>query len=312
MVICSREARTNRLVVTDLFQLLLSQRGAWGYALALLLFVVGWITWRYLRFALHHAITLLRALRKPFPAFRLRSAVFACSGGLLLYLLGPWISNEIEYYENRYFAPAYLVTDTAAWVVDVYEAEAGKHLYPSELTLLRTRTQETAAKVGTTPLAIYEVALAECGMDPFRVRRDGRAAGFIQFTPTGLQGLGCTLDDVKAACARRDLGYILDLTERYLISRANGRPLTRSCDVYTCVFAPGYVGMPDEQTLYSTASGEAYTLNKCLDGYRVEDTKRGRLIVRDERSADGRITINDLALCLAAHKARLLRKAGKK
>ena len=77
------------------------------------------------------------------------------------------------------------------------------------------RDRETAhaadrCKVGCSPLAIYEVAYSECGLNPFRIRDDGVAAGWIQFTTNGLPGIPTdgrqtTLPEVKDACRRRDV-----------------------------------------------------------------------------------------------------------
>lgn len=296
--------------MTDLIQLLLEQRGAWGYALSVCLFALAWLAWRYFWFSWRVFRQLFAQVRRPFIPFRRWSLVILALGGLALYTFSRPLVGIIEYVETRWIDPVYIVADTSAWAQSVYEAEAARHLGASELALLKKRTAETAAKIGTTPLAIYEVALVECGMNPFCVRADGIAAGWIQFTTLGLSGLGVSLEQVKDACRRRDLGFILDLTETYLLDRANGRPLPRSCDVYACVFAPGYIGAPDDQTLYSRADGAAYTLNRGLDGYRVINTLRGDLVVRDERACDGRITVNDLSLCLAAKKARLLAQHG--
>jgi hypothetical protein len=100
----------------------------------------------------------------------------------------------------------------------------------------------------------------------------------------------------------------MDLTEMYLVSRSKGKPMPRSCDVYTCVFAPGYLGFGDDQNLYSISDGDAYYLNAGLDGYYLQQVGDKQIIMHSRKAADGRITINDLALALAAKKAALAKK----
>ena len=291
---------------TDLLQILLSLPGWIGYAICVGLFSIVWLLYRYAKAILTALFSIFREIRRPFIPITRGSLVWLCLGGGLLFSAGAPLSDGIQHLEQRYLHPTYLQADTAQWVVDVYEQEMSRHLYPSEIEIVRQRTRQIAARVGSTPLAIYEVAYSECGLNPFCVRKDGIAAGWIQFTTAGLHGLGYTLSDVKAACQRRDTRFIMDLTEAYLISRAKGRALPRACDIYTCVFAPGWLGVADDVALYCTSHGAAYDLNAGLDGYYLCDQGGRQLIMQSRQARDGRITITDLRLCLESKKAGLL------
>jgi hypothetical protein len=76
-----------------------------------------------------------------------------------------------------------------------------------------------------------------------------------------------------------------------------------ACGVYTCVFAPGYVGHPESRVLYAGLGNPAYYLNSVFDGYYVDDAGR---IMRSRKMQDGKITIAELRLHLEAKKARLI------
>jgi len=203
----------------------------------------------------------------------------------------------LEQVEN----PAYVTADTSR-ALAIYEAELSRHCDPYEAEIVKRRTREIAARVGCTPLAIYEVAYSECGMDPFKVRDDGIAAGWIQFTSDGLAGIA-PLSEVKAACKRRDIVRMMDWTQQYLVSRSKGIPLVDACGVYTCVFAPGYVGHPESRVLYAGFENPSYYMNSIFDGYYVDDAGR---IMHSRKIQDGKITIAEMRLHLEAKKARLI------
>jgi len=237
-----------------------------------------------------------------------------CAIALLLWSFRGPLTNEMQYIEQRYIRPAYEISDTSTHALAIYEQQLAKRVDAYEFEIVQRRTREIAGKVGSTPLAIYEVAFSECGLNPFEVRSDGVAAGWIQFTTAGLNGLTiagqpATLSAVKDACNRRDAALIMDLTEQYFVTRAKGTPMPRAVDVYVCVFAPGYIGQPDNRALYEGWNNPAYYLNAGLDGYYTATIDGRQQIFRSKSACDGRITINDLDLCLQAKKSRLIQQS---
>lgn len=286
--------------ISDILQIALSLPSALGYLAAV---GVVLLLWQILKAVGDGFIFLSKALSF-IKARLIRLSAVRVSVALLLacpvYFLRNSVSDGLQRMED-YYNPAYINRDTSR-ALAIYEAELARHCDPYELEVVKRRTREIAARVGCTPLAIYEVAYSECGLNPFRVRADGIAAGWIQFTRAGLAGIG-TLEQVKQACRARDIVRIMDWTEAYMVSRANGTPLVDATGVYTCVFAPGFVGHPDSKVLYSGVQNAAYYLNSVFDGYYAEPSGR---IVRRRSAMDGRITIGELRLHLEAKKARLI------
>jgi hypothetical protein len=247
-------------------------------------------------------LTFIRSL---FPAPTLKNLLFLFAVSYILSLFSPYFSDVYAAYRD-YIRPVYMQSDTSARALMIYEAELQKHVDPYEFQIVKKYTEQTAEKLGCSPLAIYEVAFWECGLNPFIVRRDRVAAGWIQFTTAGLQGFGVSLDDVKAWCKNRDIEKIMALSEKYLVGWANGRQLKTSADVYICVFAPAKIGCSPETTLYD--SGAAYYENVGLDGYRQVNTPSGTIVTRRAKWCDGKITADDLRLALEAKKAALIQK----
>jgi hypothetical protein len=228
---------------------------------------------------------------------------------LPIFLLRSQVSELAQWVEQRYIDPAYMVADTSPHVTAIFEMEIDRKLDKYEAEVLKTRTRQLAAKIGSTPLSIYMVALSECALDPFAIREDGIAAGWIQFTRAGLDGLGVSLAEVKNMCYRRDIHGIMDLTDKYILRAAGTTALPRPCDVYTAVFAPGHIGKPDEHPLYSGVNNPAYYLNApALDGFYIADG----LLLQSRKMFDGKITISDLNLSLEAKKARLIAAHGRR
>ena len=214
--------------------------------------------------------------------------------------------NEAKY---RWFQPTYVheydnIDD--AHLAALYEAQIKSKLDPYEYEVLIRKTAETAAKINSTPLAIYESALLECGLNPFRVRDDKVAAGWIQFTRMGLKGLGVSLEQVIQACERRDIVFIMDLTDSYLVRRweNSGKPdMRNTIDLYLAIFAPAHVQAKPEKVVYAGFSNPAYYKNSGLDGWYQDGGK----IIRKESARDGKITVWEIYLCLKARKAALVR-----
>lgn len=293
--------------LSDLLQILLSLPGPFGYIAALLLVLLAWQALKSIGEILAGAWWCLKWLRGRL--LRLTWPRLAMYGLLALpvFFLRFTVIDQLQYLEYV-FAPAYVVGDTSAHTLAIYEAELSKRCDTYEAEIVKRRTREIAAKVGTTPLSIYEVAYSECGLNPFQVRTDGIAAGWIQFTRAGVAGIA-TMEEVKAACQRRDIEKMMDWTEVYLARAAAGRPLGDATGVYTAVFAPGFIGAADATVLYAGFENPAYALNDCLDGYYTKQAADGRQqIFRSRGMCDGKITVGDLRLHLEAKKSRLLAK----
>lgn len=216
--------------------------------------------------------------------------------------LGLWIVAEplrdaLQEIEYKYLSPVY-VDDFDELPDEVLQARFEAELFQhtgDQFPLFRDRIAALADTLGVHPNALYSVMYAEAGLDPFCVRRDGKAAGLIQFTPAGLSGLGVSLDRVKRACKDQDGRLIMALTDAYLKRAANGRQLSGPLDVYLAVFAPGKIGAGPRVVLYSGVGNPAYDLNSGLDGWHVDWAGR---IVRARSEMDGRITAGELGLCL--------------
>ena len=290
--------------VSDLFQVLLSLPGPLGFLASLLLV---WSVWQLVR----SAGELLRLTR--FVAawlwhrlFRLTrdGVILMCLAAVPVYFLRFAVIEKLQYLE-QWVTPAYITGDTSAHALAIYEAELERHCDTYEAAIVKRRTREIARKVGCSPLALFEVYYSECGGNPFEIRKDGVAAGIIQFTAAGAAGI-TTLPAVKDACRKRDIGKIMDWTEAYMVRASAGRPLGDAAGAYVAVFAPGFIGAGDGQVLYQGWSNPAYRLNSGFDGYYLDS--KGR-IFRSADVCDGKITVGELRLHLEAKKARLLQKS---
>ena len=252
--------------------------------------------------------------------------------GAVLYFVfaafAPKISDSIQWAEQTWLSPIYLTTveaDTSSAASAAYERRIQRNLGPTDYALFVRRTAEIAAKCGSSPLNFYEVYESECSCNPFAVnqreirdkagrlvRIDTVAAGQIQFTAAGVSGLvlngeAVTMRQVKDAIIHKRLGFLMDLQEIYMARAAGGKPLTRPCDVYTAVFMPSFVGRSGETVLASRwdrEHPEFYWQNIGLDGWQLSASGK---VLHLNSARDGRITINDLACCLAAKKAAVCR-----
>ena len=288
--------------ISDALQIGLSLPGWYAFLVCLIIVWIGTQSLALIRMALR-LIRMSWGFVRPYIVFPFGWPLVAmCVPAFALFLFRDSAADGLQWMEYNIY-PVYDVSDTSQYALRVYEAELYKQVSSSEAETIKRRTREIAAKCGSTPLAIYEVAYSECGLNPFTIRKDGIAAGWIQFTSAGLVGLNASLAQVKEACKRRDIGFVMDLTEAYLLDRAKGKAMPRAIDVYTCVFAPGYVGATDEQVLYEGVNNPAYYKNIGFDGYYTE---QGRIFYT-KKARDGRITIKDVRLHLEAKKAWLLR-----
>lgn len=293
--------------MTDLIQILLSLPGFWlGWAGALIVVLFLAQALKFVSKTLSLLRTCVRTARTWF--IRLTWQRIAGYGVVALSVMpfAPELSNGLQWVENNWIDPVYVTpADTSAWALSQYEAALERKLSPGEAETVKRRTREIAAKVGGTPQAIYEVAYSECGLNPFCIRNDGIAAGWLQFTRAGLDGLGVSLDEVKRACYNRDAAFIMDVSEKYLVRAAGGHALPTSTDIYTAVFAPAFVGMPESTILYQGHNRPSYFLNAGLDGHKYRMSGNKLVWFREP---DGAITINDLRLALAAKRCKFLKQ----
>lgn len=206
--------------------------------------------------------------------------------------------------------PVY-VTDAGlspAGQMEAYETILRRHITPEQLDTLKTWTAYTAERINSTPLAIYEAALLECGLKPFNVRDDEIAAGWIQFTNKGCASRTFSKADVIRACRRKDITFIMRCTDEYLFAKwvGAGRPNMRNTiDLYLAIFAPAHIGKGSGQVVYTGFGNNAYYKNRWLDGHYMEPSG---LIVRKDGCVDGRITVWEIYLALTRKKALLMKQ----
>jgi len=100
-----------------------------------------------------------------------------------LWKLALWAGNKKEYVKIE------MSNIGCQDLVSLYEKEILKYTTPLQAQIIAKRSEEIATKVNTSVSCIYEVAYLECGLNPFNVRSDLVAAGWIQFTRRGLKTL---------------------------------------------------------------------------------------------------------------------------
>lgn len=300
---------------SDLVQILVLNGGLVGIFVCILILILAWQALKIVRVSLGFIITTMRRLLISFGKTkrqRWNAVTLLVLGALLLNAFRGTLVDQIQYIEQAYLHPAYLNSDTSVWALQMYENELKKHVGESEFEIVRQATRKTAHAIGSNPLAIYEVAYSECGMNPFcanvNERGDTVAYGWIQFTRAGCHGINfagrpVTMRTVKDWGRERNVGAMMDATHQYLTSRAAGNALPTATDVYIAVFAPGMIGKSDDAVLYS-ARGEKpanYFENAGLDGYGLE----GEKIIHARKYRDGKITVRDMRLHLALKKSKL-------
>lgn len=294
---------------------------------------IGWIVWLLIVLVTFQAIKALWGLVSSAVRFLLRNRMvvllklFHRSGWptfltyfILVVATVAWINRDNlndkwQYLEQVYLVPTYANTDTSAWTLGCYESECRRWVSESEFRIIQQKMSEISAAIGCTPLSIYEVAYSECGLNPFaanvsKVTGDTVAFGWIQFTNAGCKGLEVggspvTMSRVKSWGRSRNVAEMMEATKAYLVDRAKGRQLPTATDIYICVFAPGFLGCPDDQALYSLATWpKAYRENIGLDGYGIIDGK----VVKLQRFMDGKITRGDMTMHLVMKRSKFLGK----
>ncbi|MCC6413205.1 MAG: hypothetical protein IT270_16195 [Saprospiraceae bacterium] len=308
----------------DVVQILLQQdpwlRFLFCVVLALLLFTV----YRIFKLGMGVIWRVLKYVYRFFFVWTRRNWLLVGLAGGLLWLFSQPIIDALQDFEQRYLNPSYLNASNGfddERLISMYEDEMGKHTDTYEKNVVMKRTREMAEKMASSPLAIYETAYLECGLDPFRVRSDKVAAGWIQFTRAGLVGLtykgkAVRLEEVFAACSRRDINFIMDLSELYLLNqykRSGSKPLHNTIDLYLAVFAPAHIGAAHDKVVYEGYKNPSYFKNAGLDGWYTESTRDGKqLILRKNAARDGKITIWEIYLALESKKNRLVEKGIRK
>jgi len=172
--------------------------------------------------------------------------------------------------------------------VAIYEAALRNKTMPDEYNIITDSIRAWVAEFWMDSTALYECVLCECALNPFVVRQDGIAAGFVQFTNIGCDKMPFTLSDVKKWCYDRNAERMMWATGIYLRYWSRGKKLKTGLDCYLAVFAPAHLGKSMETVLYD--SGEAYRLNRGIDGFEIVDG----MVVRMPGAVDGKITIQDL------------------
>ena len=213
------------------------------------------------------------------------------------------ISDHLQYWETKSEAVQQYNEFNTSKTVAIFEAELRRNTLPEEYNLITDSLQAWRLEFGMDSTAAYECMICECALNPFIVRKDGIAAGPIQFTSNGCKGLGFDLSEVKKWCEQRDAKGLMMATGAYLRSRAKGKAIKTGLDFYITVFAPGYLGFGPEKVLYN--SGDAYRLNSGMDGFAVENG----IIVRSPSAVNGDITVNDVKLWMEFKTGQLIKKS---
>ena len=303
---------------SDVLQYLLHQDGWIAWPVCLVLVFVLFNLLRIFRFGLRLALRSIRQGYRFTFGWGRRHLVFIALLGTLMWVGRDWLISGLQEIEQRYLHPVYVNeygSLSAEHVTAIYEAELAKQIDPYQKEIVTRRTREIAEKIKSTPLAIYQCAHLECGLDPFTVRRDRVAAGWIQFTRAGISGLRqngqpIAYEAVLQACAAKDAGFIMNLTETYLTfqyERAKRRPLDNTIDLYLALFAPALIGAEYDKVVYEGYDNPRYYKNDGLDGWYVADAPNGqKQIFHKDAAKDGNITILEMFLALESKKNKLL------
>lgn len=112
------------------------------------------------------------------------------------------------------------------------------------------------------------------------------AYGLIQFTKSGSEGLGKTVDELKVMTEVEQLDYVYKYMARCIERKG---PLKTMSDVYMAIICPEAVGQPETYVCYSRASSSvAYEANKGLDkGKKGFITKEDATAPVAEQHRDG-------------------------
>ncbi|MBK9335268.1 MAG: hypothetical protein IPM98_01270 [Lewinellaceae bacterium] len=308
---------TGTKAIFDFLQYLLNQNTWVRWIACMVLVYLVLQTLRIVRLVVRHIFRFLSKTYRFTFLWGKRNLIIIAVLGTLLWACSSPLIDVLQEIEQR-FSPVYLDAYSnlsAEHLTAIFEEALGKQVDPYEKTVVVRRTREVAEKIQSTPLAIYEAAYLECGLNPFRMRSDRVAAGWIQFTRAGLaslryKGKPVSMDDVFRACETRDIEFMMDLTEIYLVRKyeqSGRKPLHNTIDLYLALFAPAYIGAPSDKVVYAGADNPSYYKNAGLDGWYISANSEGRRqIFRKQSEQDGKITIWEIFLALEAKKGRLL------
>lgn len=254
--------------------------------------------WRY-------GWVVLREIKSVFPKIGIKNAIFCGLFVIFVTNYGGWLALQVEYVETRYIDPVYVgqFAYSSDHVTAIYEQELRRHVDDYEFKIIQDSVRAMSLHFGCDSSAIYECAYPECGLNPFIIRSDGVAAGFIQFTNAGCESMPFKLSDVKEWCRTRNTRAMMSATRQYLQAARNGRQMRSGLDVYLAVFCPRELGSGTDAVLYN--SGEAYRLNSGIDGWVMN---HGR-IYRSPAAVDGSITVGELGRWMEAKKINLIKKS---
>jgi len=287
----------------DIIQLLLTDLGPFSFLMAVILAWVMIQAWKLFIYFLEFIAMSIKAVKYlTYNPFNIKNGAIVVLIGSIIYLNGETVTTGLQYVEQS-ISPTYISADTSFFAESRFEDAIKRHTNKAQFLIVRDSTRALAMEIGCRPQDIYLVAYSECGLNPFTIRTDGIAAGWIQFTRAGLNGLGRSLEDVKAACNAKDAVEVMRLTGAYIRRAAAGRKVDTAADFYCAVFAPAKMGAGMDDALYSGFSNPEYYLNSGLDGFFVE----GEKVLYLPHLKDGKLTKRDLLAALEYKKAKFLK-----
>jgi len=302
--------------MSDFIQYLLRQDTwfRWIVCILLVFFILQLI--RIIKLILRYVFKFIKESHRFIFVWGKRNLIIISILGTILWLFSNPLIDFVQEIEQRFLSPVYINEFgnlSEEHLIAVYEEELARQVDPYHKKVIAQRTREIAAKINASPLPIYEAAYLECGLNPFTVRSDQVAAGWIQFTRAGLgglryQGKPVSFEDVLQACRSKDIVFMMDLTELYLVDkyqRAGRKPLNNTIDLYLALFAPALIGSESGRIIYQGYDNPSYYKNDGLDGWYVTGQKQ---ILRKRTECDGKITIWEVFLALEAKKGKLIRR----
>lgn len=287
----------------DIIQLLLTDLGPFSFLMAVILAWALFQAWKLFIYFLEFIAMSIKAVKYlTYNPFNIKNGAIVVLIGSIIYLNGETVTTGLQYVEQS-ISPTYISSDTSFFAESRFEDVIKKYTNEAQFLTVRDSTRALAMEIGCRPQDIYLVAYSECGLNPFTIRTDGIAAGWIQFTTAGLNGLDRSLEQVKQSCKAKDAVEIMRLTGAYIRRAAAGRKVETAADFYCAVFAPAKMGAGMDDALYSGYNNPEYYLNAGLDGFFVE----GEKVLYLPHLKDGKLTKRDLFAALEYKKAKFLR-----
>lgn len=295
-------------IVSDVIQTVMALPEWWGVISCIFLFAALLHARKLVALILKGIVMVVRYYVKTFLGHsptEIAAYIAVCFlGGYIIYQFRADVSDWMQRQEPPVYLHQFDNMPLDA-VTTVFENRISEVNAPAIAIQTIGRSRMLADSLHIPVLWIYQAALPECGLNPFTIRRDRIAAGWIQFTALGLSGItpSRSLKQVIDYCETENIEEIMNLTDGYMRHHCSGKTIARPVDVYLAVFCPAKIGHPEGSVLYSGHTNPSYYLNKGLDGWRLYDNGR---ILRQEKNCDGIITVGELALILEAKKNSLL------